>query len=80
MLIIVKMSEMIHHAFLRNQDERTNSMPSIYDIFDITSLEKKKLIELISSSSIWHEKLEAVMKITPQHLRITHIFWRTRNG
>ena len=69
---------MIHHAFLR-KDERTNAMPSMYDIFDITSLEKK-LIELISSSSIWHEKLEAVMKITPQHVRITHIFWRTRNG
>lgn len=51
MLIIVKTSKMIHHAFLRNQDERTNTMPSMYDIFDITSLEKK-LIELISSSSI----------------------------
>lgn len=37
----MKMSEMIHHAFLRNQDERTNTMPSMYDIFDITSLEKK---------------------------------------
>lgn len=53
---------MIHHAFLR-KNERTNAMPSMYDIFDITSLEKKR-IELISSSSIWHEKLEAVMKIT----------------
>ena len=43
-------------------------MPSMYDIFYITSLEKK-LIQLMSSSSIWHEKLEAVMKITPQHLK-----------